>query len=213
MCMIVNLGKGLLYNRWMGTIALALSDDSSKCVVFTTITGYTLKNKTLHWDEYIKRALELPKNKYLISVEGTIIDEEIIYFVQEHLNCKTLEVRLKKNFDICSRNASNALMMMTSEMMRHILGILEGLELLQSYGFLHPGMCAKKVLLTNRGICKLYDFCLEEDACNVVSVKKSQMVCGRNQFAPEALIRNEYIKASDVWSAANLIWEILSGAQ
>ncbi|KAJ8038148.1 Ephrin type-A receptor 5 [Holothuria leucospilota] len=210
MCMIVNLRMGLLYNRWMGTIAL--SDDSSKCVVFTTITGDKFQNKTLHWDEYIKRALELPKNKYLINVEGTGIDKEIMYLVQEHLNCETLEVRLK-NFDICSKNASNALMMMTSEVMRHILGILEGLGLLQSYGFLHPGLSAKKVFLTNKGICKLYDFCLEDDAGNIVSVKKSQMVCGRNQFAPETLIRNEYIKASDVWSAANLIWEILSGAQ
>lgn len=37
------------------------------------------------------------------------------------------------------------------------------------------------------------------------------MVCSRNQLAPEALSRNEYSTASDVWSVAVMIWELLTG--
>ncbi|KAJ8038146.1 hypothetical protein HOLleu_19140 [Holothuria leucospilota] len=37
------------------------------------------------------------------------------------------------------------------------------------------------------------------------------MICNINEFAPEALYRNEYTKASDVWSMAVVIWEMLSG--
>ncbi|KAJ8038149.1 hypothetical protein HOLleu_19146 [Holothuria leucospilota] len=73
-CMMVNLKTGLLYNRWMGTIAL--SDEHRKCVVFSAVTG----------------------------------------------------------------------------------------------------LSPKKVFLTIEGICKLYDFCLDEDAGNIVKMKKSQML-------------------------------------
>ncbi|KAJ8038141.1 Ephrin type-A receptor 10 [Holothuria leucospilota] len=207
-CMMVNLNTGLLYNRWMGTIVL--SDEYSKCVVFSAVTGVTSQNKTVHWDEFVKRALELPKNTHLTNIEGMSIHQQTIYLVQEYLNCETLEKRLKVEHGMDSPKTSVALKMMTSEVMRLILGILEGLELLQSYGFLHPGLSPKKVLLTNEGICKLYDFCLDEDAGNIVKMKKSQMACNVNQFAPEALLRNEYTKASDVWSTAVLFWQMLS---
>ncbi|KAJ8024206.1 Tyrosine-protein kinase isoform SRK1 [Holothuria leucospilota] len=75
---------------------------------------------------------------------------------------------------------------------------------------LHPGLSTKKVLLTNKGICKLYDFCLSEDASNTVRIRKSRITCTLNQLPPEALLRDKYSKASDVWSVAVVIWEILS---
>lgn len=32
-----------------------------------------------------------------------------------------------------------------------------------------------------------------------------------NHFPPEALHRNEYSQPSDVWAAAGVIWELLTG--
>ncbi|KAJ8038139.1 Fibroblast growth factor receptor 3 [Holothuria leucospilota] len=141
---------------------------------------------------------------------GICLRNERFHLVQEYLNFKTLYVRLQQCMG--SSSSSTTLMMMkTSEVMEHLLGILEGLELLHSYGFLHPGLSTKKVLLTNKGICKLYDFCLDKDAGSITDLKKSQMqTCGMNQFAPEALHQDEYTKASDVWSTAVVIWEIIS---
>ncbi|PIK38197.1 hypothetical protein BSL78_24964 [Apostichopus japonicus] len=83
--------------------------------------------------------------------------------------------------------------------------------LVEAKAFLHPGLSTKKILYTKEGICKLYDFCLAEDASQIVTVKKTQMhTVSLNQFPPESFFRNEYTAESDVWSTAVVIWEILS---
>ncbi|PIK47789.1 hypothetical protein BSL78_15332, partial [Apostichopus japonicus] len=55
-----------------------------------------------------------------------------------------------------------------------------------------------------------YDFCLAEDAARTVMVKKSKKHFDLNNLPPEALQRNEYSWASDMWSIAVVIWEVLS---
>lgn len=71
---------------------------------------------------------------FVVNYEEYLPLTETIYLVQEYLNCETLEERLKIKDGIDSSKTSIALTMMTSEVIRLILGILEGLELLQSYG-------------------------------------------------------------------------------
>ncbi|KAJ8023816.1 Macrophage-stimulating protein receptor [Holothuria leucospilota] len=100
--------------------------------------------------------------------------------------------------------------MSASDFVQHTLGILGGMEVIHSYGFLHPWLSTNKILLTKQGCCKLYDFCLKEDAPHVFAVKKSKNESFVSLIAPESLRRNEYFQESDVWSAAVVIWEMLS---
>ncbi|KAJ8031900.1 Ephrin type-A receptor 1 [Holothuria leucospilota] len=207
MCFIVNMKMGKLYNRWMGTIPVSKS--TNKCVVITTISEDASKSNEVHWDTYVKRVLEMPQNKNLSKPEGIGITRGNIHLIHEHIICETLDVRIN-TADYAG--ASKTPFLSVRDVIRYLLGIMEGMELIHSYGFLHPGFSARKVLITSEGTCKLYDFCLTEDAAKIVISKKSEITSlSVNHFAPEALLRNEYSKSSDVWSTAVVIWQILSG--
>lgn len=41
--------------------------------------------------------------------------------------------------------------------------------------FLHPGLSPKKILVSKEGRCKLYDFCLAEDARKRIVLMKSKV--------------------------------------
>ncbi|PIK48963.1 cadherin [Apostichopus japonicus] len=249
MCLILNLKMGEIYNRWMGTIAV--SRESNRCVVFTTVTESQAMKKEIHWDAFVKRALEMPNTDHITSIEGIAIDKANFYLINEHLICETLEskvigksdpnaktspflhdgfgynetrfwyhvghgsdpllwacpIKLKvvihrayillcKSVVCCSR---------TSKAQPNVVKYPRRLII-----FLHPGLSLKKVLLSNQGDCKLYDFCLSEDASEIVATKKMQVIASLNHFAPEALLRNEYNQGSDVWSIAVLMWEMMS---
>ncbi|XP_071814700.1 uncharacterized protein [Apostichopus japonicus] len=201
-CLLLSIKIGTIYNRWMGTI------HGKKCAVLTTASDGVIKKKIIHWDEFVKRALDLPKTNHLTKIAGIGVDKTgTLYLITEHVVCETLDSRL--NFDPDSESTQSP--MTVPDVMKHISGILEGMEFIKSYGFLHPGFSTKKVLYTKDGICKLYDFCLAEDAPKIVSLKKSLMVSFTlNQFPPESVFRNEYSHESDVWSTAVVIWELLS---
>ncbi|PIK38602.1 putative fibroblast growth factor receptor 1-A-like isoform X4, partial [Apostichopus japonicus] len=200
-CLLSSIKMGTIYNRWMGTI------DANKVAVLTTIPEELIKKEIIHWHEFVKRTLDLPKSDHLINIEGIGVKKITYYLITGHVDSDTLASRL--TFDPNSMGTQSP--MLVPDVMKHISGILEGMEVIKSYGFLHPGLSTKKVLYTKDGICKLYDFCLAEDAPKIVSLKKAQMgFFTLNRFPPESLFRNEYTNESDVWSTAVVIWEILS---
>lgn len=209
MCMIYNMKMGRMYERWMGTISLANGD--KKCVVISTVTDLVLKKKDIHWDSFVKRALDLPDVENLTKVEGICIDRVHLYLLHEHLICGNLDARITlRNDSSSSRTSCQLSPVSTTEAIRCILGILEGLKVIHSYGFVHPGLSTKKILLTKQGICKLYDFCLVEDTHRTVETKKLQTANNLNNFAPETWMRNEYNHESDIWASAVVIWHIIS---
>ncbi|XP_071850580.1 tyrosine kinase receptor Cad96Ca-like isoform X3 [Apostichopus japonicus] len=200
-CVLTKLNFGDLYKRWTGT--LTHKDNLNKCVVITTESGKNETNKRLHWNAFVRRLLELPANsKNLVGTEGIYIDGDQIYLLQEHLVCQTLQTLMA---DGCFETN------WSSSMARNfILDVLGGITLLQSYGLLHPGLSRSKILVTSSRNCKLYDFCLPDDASLIVRSIKSKVKCTQNQLPLESWQRNEYTKESDIWSAAVVIWEIMS---
>ncbi|PIK45145.1 putative tyrosine-protein kinase [Apostichopus japonicus] len=204
-CLIMNIKLDQWHSRWMGTIPA--TKGTKKCVVLTTVADQVFRRKDIHWDEFVKRTIDLPLTKHLVKVEGIAILKAKLHLVQEHFACETLDGWLVKVFS--HETFDNT--MYLSEVMRIIAGLLEGLNIIHSYGFLHPGLSSKKILRIEKGHCKLYDFCLSEDAPKVTSFRKTKMPYSLNHFPPEALHRNEYSQPSDVWAAAGVIWELLTG--
>ncbi|XP_071814724.1 uncharacterized protein [Apostichopus japonicus] len=201
-CILSTIKVGTIYNRWMGTIKTP-----NKFAVLTTIAEGVME-KQINWDAFVKRTLDLPTTDHLTRIEGIAVEKTTLYLVTERTVCETLKSRL--TFDPSSQSSTFSV----SDVMKHVAAILEGIKCLQSYGFLHPGLSTKKILYTNEGICKLYDFCLAEDAPKVVMLKKTQMnTVSFNQLPPESFFRNEYTAESDVWSTAVVIWEILSSGE
>ncbi|KAJ8031424.1 IgGFc-binding protein [Holothuria leucospilota] len=165
----------------------------------------------IHWDKFLKRVLDLPDSMSLTRTEGIVTTKGGLYLAHEHLLCESLDIRINEKQ---RTNSSDNFVLPVRDVVKYLLGIMEGMELLHSYGFLHPGFSTKKVLVTSAGVCKLYDFCLAEDAGRTVAVKKSETSSNSvNHFAPEALLRNEYYKESDVWSMGVVIWALLSGGK
>ncbi|XP_071840489.1 uncharacterized protein [Apostichopus japonicus] len=205
MKLIFKLKPGLIYNRWMGRIVTR--EGTQKCVVMTTVREKFIRRQMLLWKLFVKNTLDLPvTKKHLVKVEGFGLMTEKVYLIQEYVECQTLESRLT---DANSTVTSSKPLYMT-EAVGLISGILEGMNVIQSHGFLHPGLSTKKILIHKDGFCKLYDFCLDEDAVKISSLKKSKVKHSLNLFAPEVWRDNKYNKMSDVWSTAVVIWEIVS---
>ncbi|XP_071843116.1 uncharacterized protein [Apostichopus japonicus] len=206
MCKIVTLKSGLLYNRWMGTIPSSMK---AKCVIITTASDAALFAKQIRWESYIKRVLELPVSDSIPNVEGICIASEQLYLLHEHYICGTLEATVKRQVDDRTSTYEGRIPLL--EVKGYISNILSGIQLIHSYGFLHPGLSTKKILLTKTGVCKLYDFCLAEDATGIILSKKSKKTYLADHFPPETTLRNEYTPESDVWALAVVILEIVTG--
>ncbi|XP_071842999.1 ALK tyrosine kinase receptor-like isoform X8 [Apostichopus japonicus] len=202
----IKIGK--IYKRWMGSINLA--NETNKCVVITTLTEKLIRKKEIHWEAYIRKCLELPASNHLAKIEAISIQNNRLWLITTHFAGENLhsvlsrDTKEKGDYYCCSS-------MSVTDVIKHISGILEGMDILKTFGFLHPGLSSKKVLLTKEGHVKLYDFCLSSDARKLAILKKEQIrLVSLNQFPPELLLLNEYTESSDVWSTAVVIWEIMS---
>ncbi|XP_071843103.1 uncharacterized protein [Apostichopus japonicus] len=207
LCKVVTLNIGKSYTRWMGMIKESLG---TKCVIITTASETAITTNDVHWDLFAKRALELPTSDYITKLEGICISSGQLHLLHENLACGTLAAHMtarKTEGSVLNLNEGIRL----REVITYILGILDGLELIHSYGFVHPGLESRKVLFTKQGVCKLYDFCLSMDATKAILVKKSQVSFRPQVYPPESIDRNEYTQESDIWSFAVMTWELMSG--
>ncbi|PIK48999.1 putative ephrin type-A receptor 10 [Apostichopus japonicus] len=202
---ILNLKMGKIYKRWVGSVDLPWR--SNTCVVITTMTDTARRTKDIQWEAFLRKCLELPKSNNLTTIEAISIQSDNMYLISEHLDCTTLHSMLTKN-NYCSISLT------VSDVIKHVTGVLEGVDVINKFGFLHPGLTTKKVLLTKEGQVKFYDFCLADDAPKIAELKKSEVTpVTVNQFPPETLSLNEYNVSSDVWSVAVVIWEIMAAGK
>ncbi|XP_071843644.1 uncharacterized protein [Apostichopus japonicus] len=205
---IMNIKMGKIYQRWMGSVNL--TGETNKCVVITTMLEKLIRKKNIHWEAFIRKCLELPASSHLAKIEAISIQSSKLFLISEHLNCENLhsvlsrDTKDKGDYYCCSS-------LSVPDVIKHVAGVLEGMDILKTFGFLHPGLTTKKVLLTKEGQVKLFDFCLAGDAPKIAALKKAQVpTVTLNQFPPEMLLSNHYTETSDVWSTAVVIWEIMS---
>ncbi|KAJ8042590.1 Ephrin type-A receptor 3 [Holothuria leucospilota] len=88
------------------------------------------------------------------------------------------------------------------------LQVCYGMQFAMTFGLSHPELSVKKILINEREICKLYDFCLAEDASKFLECLKSKSKFLPTNHPPECVARNEYTSSSDVWYTAFSIREI-----
>ncbi|XP_071843647.1 uncharacterized protein [Apostichopus japonicus] len=169
-----------------------------------------IRKKNIHWEAFIRKCLELPASNHLAKIEAISIQSSKLFLISEHLNCENLhsvlsrDTKDKGDYYCCSS-------LSVPDVIKHVAGVLEGMDVLKTFGFLHPGLTTKKVLLTKEGQVKLFDFCLAGDAPKIAALKKAQVpTVTLNQFPPEMLLLNHYTETSDVWSTAVVIWEIMA---
>ncbi|PIK42593.1 hypothetical protein BSL78_20546 [Apostichopus japonicus] len=131
MCLIINLTKGLIYDRWMGTISVSKTD--KKCVVITAVNESATQRADIHWDLFVKRVLELPHNMHLVKVEGICIEEEKLFLIQEHLSCEPLSSFLS-NVEQQDYSLTTKYELHLKQRLTFARFILEGINILHSNG-------------------------------------------------------------------------------
>lgn len=162
----------------------------------------------IKWSSYVQRLLELPDTDSLVKPEGLCIGGATLYLISEYLAYGTLEEYLtgkEPPDDVPAMDKFKE-----GDRFGSMLGVLSGMEVIHSYGFLHPGLSKNKILVSDQGQLKLYDFCLSEDAPRMLSIMKMQKTRDMNVLPPEALSRNEYTTTSDVWSVASIVTEMIT---
>ncbi|XP_071842105.1 uncharacterized protein [Apostichopus japonicus] len=202
-CFVAQLKKGLFLTRWLGTIEE--SKGKKKCVYVSILNEDKDMKTEFQWDVFLQKLMELPKHMNVVEAEGILTDRENIYLLQEYIPVGSLHENLViHGHDYRGINAEFA----SSELFDIGLQILKGMEFIVTYGFLHPGISTRRILFTENGCCKLYDFCLKEDARKHVICIKGKDI--RSPLPPEAEARNEYTWASDSWSVAMCVLKLMT---
>ncbi|XP_071836801.1 uncharacterized protein [Apostichopus japonicus] len=192
--------RGKRRERWIGQFKKGTKDE--KIVhTFTCGAAASLVDNRVWWS-YCSRILTLPAHSNIIRTIDVCKIQGVTYCIQEKLTFGSLRKRLE---------ASRQNPLVSTELASYALNVISGVNFLHSNGWLHPGLSAGKILLTNSGkSCKLYDFCLATDAKAVMS----SIVKGKNilpvSFATEAIFRKQYNEESDTWAVGVLLWELFS---
>ncbi|XP_071843068.1 uncharacterized protein [Apostichopus japonicus] len=200
-CFVAQLNKGTFLTRWIGTIN---KSQGNKTCLFISLPSDDKKMKQeFHWDIYLQKLMELPDHVNVIKTEGICIDNANIYLLQEYKPVGSLD-DLLRGFHQDDKSGT----LLLSDVLELSLQVVKGMEFIITHGFLHPGLSAGKVLATEKRCCKLYYFCLKEDASRmVIDIKRKVTI---PELPPEASARNEYTWSSDSWSTAECVWKMLT---
>ncbi|KAJ8042666.1 Tyrosine-protein kinase CSK [Holothuria leucospilota] len=205
-CLISKLSDGVICERWMGNLT---ATDGRKKYVFISCLKDVVGEKHFQWDVLVKTLLELPECAYLFRAEGICLDEPSLYLLQGYMTCEPLieHISMKTKGDKAWMDHPDLLVQGLTDFS---LQVTSGMEFVMTHGLSHPGLSVKKILITEDGVCKLYDFCLAEDALQFVEWLKLEADFSSSSHPLECMERNDYTCASDVWYTGFAVLEIFS---
>ncbi|XP_071823277.1 uncharacterized protein [Apostichopus japonicus] len=196
-CIVMKLKHGSFLERWIGTFKQNLVKKIG--IFLTTVSEAAPIEDQFRWDMFVKTLIDIPNSQYIMTTYGTSLRRGRLYLVQELLEVDSLRACLESQDYHKIEN-----------ILSYAVQTVEGMSFLTSHEFCHPGISIQKILITAHGRCKLYDFCLREDAQDkieaIISKKKTHLA----NLALETLLLDEYSSASDVWSVGVALWEMFS---
>ncbi|KAJ8034883.1 Fibroblast growth factor receptor 2 [Holothuria leucospilota] len=204
--LVVQIKKEGAILRWMGT--LTHSRESKESVLASTSNDTLLGENHLNWDDYVKSIVDLQHHNNVVTAKGICIDVGRLYLLQEYIANGSLERQLKKQVNL-EYDSTLQVTKIAESIVDYFRQIWSGLEFIVAHGFAHPGLSLRKLLVTDLGVCKLYDFCLKDDAQKKILALKEKDNFLEMHLPPESCARNEYAFSSEIWSAAVLVWETL----
>ncbi|KAJ8034863.1 Fibroblast growth factor receptor 2 [Holothuria leucospilota] len=207
---ISKLKSGRHTERWLGLLKSTASFSSDKNVYVLFLSGNE-KTMSALWSRHLHFVVKLPRQENIVTTLGTFEDNGIAYCIQEYLPFGNLRTFLETEYGQ-SYIYGNTVEPIPQEFVSFALDVICGMEFLRYHGWIHPGLCAQKVMLDNQTRrCKLHDFCHmcnRTDKINLILENETQN--GFLQIAPEVIQRDEYSYRSDVWAVGVLLWEIFS---
>ncbi|PIK53595.1 hypothetical protein BSL78_09513 [Apostichopus japonicus] len=198
---------------------------SGACVV-TLITGcFVICLRMKGSDNRIREIIETELRSSPIRPESSVeeipsIPPRIPYYIyQEYLDGGNLRHFMLRNFEQSNKDHIESQSTSTDtiptdgknlHLIQFALEVACGMAYLAYNNYRHPGLCLKKVLLTNVMTCKLYDFWPDD-----LSGERLRTILDKPDpptawFPTETIFLRQYSGESDVWSYAVLLWELFS---
>lgn len=205
-------GEGTM-KYWTATASTKTG--SSVNVIAKTISENAQMKEHLDFRALAGGLSSLPKHNNIVEILGVSIEDVPYHIYFEHLQGGKLKDFLLRNYQ-----ESNAPVKMsqsgdtnTMQLSRFCLDIADGLMFLTQRDYCHPALRTGKVLLSEKGVCKLYDIWpkpMSSDRITQLFQKPHPPVAW---LSPEAIFLGQYTDKSDVWNFAVLLWEIYSLGQ
>ncbi|XP_071843521.1 uncharacterized protein [Apostichopus japonicus] len=201
LCLAMKLKEGRYFDRWVGTMRQKFAAKTG--VIITTVSGAVSEEKQFRWDMFVKNIIDIPRCQYIALIYGTGLSDGNLYLVQEFLAVESLRSFLEALSPQQSKRT-------TENILTFSLDIVNGISFLAKFNFCHPGIAIKKIMVTTENRCKLFDFCLKEDAVDKIEAIISKNKPALRNFASETILREDYSDESDVWSVGVALWELFS---
>ncbi|KAJ8036683.1 Tyrosine-protein kinase transmembrane receptor Ror [Holothuria leucospilota] len=175
---------------------LTLPDQQERAAVVKTIAETSSSGISTLIINEVERLSLLPSHAYIVELLGWC-DTAPPYIIFEFINGSSLLAGLEEG-QVKVSNGTNI-----------ALQVARGMKFLSEKGFLHPGLRAEKILYSESGMCKLYDFVPEEIALDLKKLAWDEYP-PYQWMSPEYLFLEELTRTGDVWSFGILLWEIFS---
>ncbi|KAJ8035475.1 Fibroblast growth factor receptor 3 [Holothuria leucospilota] len=191
--------------RWVGELS-AMVYDKDNCVA-TTYNDDASETDISEFRTMAMHVKDVVNHDNVAEIIGIEVSKEPFYIYTEHIEMGTLKDFL--NDLQSSRVDPNSYL---GELLRFSKEISSALVYLQSAELSHPAICCEKVLLTEGGTCKVYDFQSYPVPETIIAyiVLKHERSCTNWKLAPETRLKKEHSFKSDSWSLSAFICEVYS---
>ncbi|XP_071851882.1 uncharacterized protein [Apostichopus japonicus] len=209
-------GDGLI-QCWLATSDIRMPE--GKAFVAKTVSDAARTNDIVIFRQLAKQRQSLVSHPNIVDQIAVEVSDFPYYIYQEYLDGGNLRHFMLRNFEqsnkdhIENQSTSTATIPTDGKNLHLIQFALEvacGMAYLAYNNYRHPGLCLKKVLLTNVMTCKLYDFWPDD-----LSGERLRTILDKPDpptawLPTETIFLRQYSGESDVWSYAVLLWELFS---
>ncbi|KAJ8024207.1 Tyrosine kinase receptor Cad96Ca [Holothuria leucospilota] len=203
-------GEGT-FQYW--TANASFNNENSKKVIAKCVSDSVQMKEHMNFRTLAENLKSIKTHRNIIEILGVSITSVPYYIYMEYLEYGTLRDFLMRNYQQ-SRDSQSNVAQTLDEKAIHLTGfaldVADGLIYLTDRDYHHPALCARKILLTKSGICKLYDFwpkSLSTERINQILQKSHPPVAW---LSPETIFMRQYSEKSDVWNFGVVLWEIYS---
>ncbi|PIK42215.1 putative tyrosine kinase receptor Cad96Ca-like [Apostichopus japonicus] len=167
----------------------------------------------LNFRALAKNATIMPRHQNIVDVLGVSLEDVPYFIYQEYIEYGTLKDFLMRNYQESSGGSSKRDTPdheKTLHLTMFAADICEGMLFLKRQNCHHPGLAARKVLLSPSGRCKLYDFWPVDLAQERVKQILDKKLPPLAWLAPETVFLGHFMEKSDIWNFGVVLWEIYS---
>ncbi|XP_071841797.1 uncharacterized protein [Apostichopus japonicus] len=199
-------GEGTI-TYWEGTLSSGDSSSSFTKVIAKSVSENACMKEILNFRALASTVIRLQTHENIVEVLGVSLEDVPYFIYQEYIETGTLKDVLMSggSYKVAPSNYKKNVQLTT-----FAADVCEGMYFLAKQNYRHPGLSARKALLSSTGRCKLYDFWpadLATDVMNQILTKKIPPIAW---LAPETVFIGNYLEKSDVWSFGVVLWEIFS---